>query len=195
MQPLPIHGFVLAGGRSTRMGQDKALMSFRGQPMIALAVEKLKMFCAEVSIAGNREDLQGYAEVVPEARMGEGPAAGVEAGLQVAKQPWAMFLPVDVPLVPAEILRQWAAEVLLRDDVQVSHLFVGVPQPAFCMLRRECLARFSAALEAGDRRLLTLFQAAAGESGVHWVHEVSGPSAGRWFMNVNTPEEMAAALD
>ena len=147
-----------------------------------------------MSIVGNREDLSGYAEVVPEARIGQGPAAGVEAGLQAARQPWAMFVPVDVPLVPAEILRQWAAEVLLRDDLQVSHLFVGVPQPAFCMLRRECLERFSVALEAGDRRLFTLFQGAAGEDGMHWVHEISDPSAERWFMNVNTPEELASAL-
>lgn len=193
MQPLPIHGFVLAGGQSTRMGQDKALMNFRGQPMIAVAVEKLKTFCAEVSIAGNREDLHGYANVVPEVRIGEGPAAGVEAGLQAATQPWTMFLPVDVPLVPAELLQQWAVEVLRRDDIQVSHLFVGVHQPTFCMLRRECFERFNAALRAGDRRLFTLLQSAAGADGAHWIHEVRGDSAARWFTNLNTPEDLAEA--
>ena len=43
-----------------------------------------------------------------------GPAAGIEAGLRRARQEWAMFVPVDVPLVPGELLRRWAEEVLQR---------------------------------------------------------------------------------
>ena len=105
---VPVHGFVLAGGKSSRMGEDKALLRFCGRPMVEIAVEKLRGFCEEVTIAGNREDLAGFAPVVRESRTGVGPAAGVEAGLGAARQEWAMFLPVDVPLVPEELLRRWA---------------------------------------------------------------------------------------
>ena len=73
---LPVHGFVLAGGRSVRMGKDKALLQFSGRPMVKIAVEKLREFCAEVRIAGSREDLSGFAPVVMDESEEAGPAAG-----------------------------------------------------------------------------------------------------------------------
>jgi molybdopterin-guanine dinucleotide biosynthesis protein A len=128
---LPVHGFVLAGGKSSRMGADKALLRFCGRPMVEIAVEKLRGFCAEVTIAGNRGDLAGFAPVVTETRVGVGPGAGIEAGLRVAKEAWAMFIPVDVPFVPEELLRRWAVEAM-RVDMTVSYLGVGRKQPTFC---------------------------------------------------------------
>ena len=121
MNLLPIHGFVLAGGRSSRMGRDKALLQFRGRPMVEIAVEKLRSFCAEVSIAGNREDLSCFAEVVHERRVDEGPGSGIETGLQVCRQEWALFIPVDVPLVPGSLLRRYA-EVVIEMGMAACHL-------------------------------------------------------------------------
>jgi molybdopterin-guanine dinucleotide biosynthesis protein A len=201
---LPVHGFVLAGGKSTRMGGDKALMPFCGRPMVEIAAEKLRSFCAEVSIAGNRDDLAGYADVVHETRLEAGPAAGVEAGLKAARQEWVLFVPVDVPLVPVELLRRWASAVVNegKDGLVMSHLYGVVNQPAFCMLRRECSDRFSAGLDAGERRLSRLlhFQLNAGEFYLtHDMDELYGENrpedelVGRWFANVNTPEDLAEA--
>jgi molybdopterin-guanine dinucleotide biosynthesis protein A len=198
--PFPVHGFVLAGGKSSRMGEDKALLRFCGRPMVEIAVEKLRGFCAEVTIAGNREDLAGFAPVVRETRLEVGPAAGIEAGLGVAAQPWTMFMPVDVPLVPVELLRGWAEAVLAMDGVSASFLHCGRDQPAFCMLRIACGERFSEALDGGERRLQMLLERAS--EGLLWVYDLgemygkSGPAAEasrRWFANVNTPEELAEA--
>jgi molybdopterin-guanine dinucleotide biosynthesis protein A len=196
-QLLPVHGFVLAGGKSSRMGEDKALLRFCGRPMVEIAVEKLRGFCAEVTIAGNREDLAGFAPVVRETRVDVGPAAGIEAGLGAASQPWAMFLPVDVPLVPEELLRRWAVAVLAMDGVVASNLYYGRDQPAFCMLRSACRQRFSEALDGGERRLRVLLERAS--EGFQWVYdldEVHGNGVEereRWFANVNTPQELAEA--
>ncbi len=198
---LPVHGFVLAGGRSTRMGEDKARLQFCGRPMVEIAVEKLREFCASVSIAGNRDDLAGYAPVVHEEQANVGPAAGVDAGLRAATQPWAMFVPVDVPLMPGGLLRRWAASVLRREGLAASHLYYRVDQPAFCMLRRDCADRFSTALEGGERRLSRLLEVAA--EGSHCVQDLdqlyenevcpSIETSERWFMNLNTREELAKA--
>jgi molybdenum cofactor guanylyltransferase len=204
---LPVHGFVLAGGKSSRMGQDKALLPFCGRPMIEIAVEKLREFCAEVSIVGNREDLQVFAPVVREERLNVGPAAGVEAGLFAALQPWTMFIPVDVPLVPLEVLRTWVAAVIEQQAAGygASCLLVNQQrQPAFCMMRRECYGSVTLALERGERRLddILINLDKDKEVGGVWVCDVTklaytpNPTYWDrkfWFSNVNTPQELVEA--
>ncbi|HVG27651.1 MAG TPA: molybdenum cofactor guanylyltransferase, partial [Acidobacteriaceae bacterium] len=138
---LPVHGFVLAGGRSSRMGRDKALLRFKGRPMVEIAVERLRSFCAAVSIVGEREDLAGFGPVVRGERAGAGPAAGLEAGLRASAGAWAMFTPVDVPLVPEDLLRRWAEAVLAREGAGGRLSFLraaGEPHPVMCLLHREC---------------------------------------------------------
>jgi molybdopterin-guanine dinucleotide biosynthesis protein A len=200
-----VHGFVLAGGKSSRMGEDKALLRFCGRPMVEIAVEKLRGFCAEVTIAGNREDLAGFAPVVQETRVGVGPAAGIEAGLRVATQEWAMFMPVDVPLVPGGLLRCWAEAVLERSAAGcgVSYLLVsGDRQPAFCMVRRGYAAQVSRVVESGVHKLAEIWMSLDddGGSGWLWVRDAArfAPKAAPtkldieyWFSNVNTPQELA----
>jgi molybdopterin-guanine dinucleotide biosynthesis protein A len=204
--PLPVHGFVLAGGKSSRMGEDKALLRFCGRPMVEIAVEKLRGFCAEVTIAGNREDLAGFAPVVQETRVGAGPAAGVEAGLRVASQDWAMFIPVDVPLMPVEFLWRWCEEAM-RVGMSVSFLWDRKRKhPAFCLLQRERLGAFTRLLDGGERRLEGLLNLSASADGyASWMYDeyelyggIEDPAPDRetmerWFTNVNTPEELAEA--
>jgi molybdopterin-guanine dinucleotide biosynthesis protein A len=205
--PLPVHGFVLAGGASSRMGEDKALLRFCGRPMVQIAVEKLRGFCAEVAIAGNREDLAAFAPVVREARVDVGPGAGVEAGLFAATQPWAMFIPVDVPLVPGEFLLRYATSVLEMakgGGIALSHLCVAGKQPAFCMMRADKAAAFASALDSGERSLAALLQLSQGGD-VLWVHDLydiygsaqyrvpAADTVERWFWNVNTPQELREA--
>jgi len=202
---LPVHGFVLAGGTSSRMGVDKATLEFCGRPMVEIAVEKLRGFCAEVGIAGNRENLARFAPVAREERVNAGPGAGVEAGLKAARQEWALFVPVDVPLVPAELLRRWCVEAL-RVGMTVSYLGVLNKQPVFCLLRRERLASFTSLLDGGERRLEVLLNAAAtADDCASWMYDerdlygdrnYQGPddeTLAHWFANVNTPQELTEA--
>ncbi len=206
---LPVYGCVLAGGKSSRMGRDKALLRFRGEPMVSIAVAKLRSFCREVAIVGNRDDLAAYAPIVHEQRMDVGPGAGLEAGLMACEQPWALFLPVDVPLVPAGLLRRWAEAVLERATAGCAASFLlvrGERQPAFCMMRRTIMPVLSAALEGGEHRLSELLYAieAAGD-GWLWTPDVAQfapltQTSGREglvvefrFSNVNTPQDLTEA--
>jgi len=206
-----VHGFVLAGGKSSRMGSDKALLEINKRPMIEIAVRKLRGFCAEVSIAGNRDDLAEFAPVVHERRVDTGPAAGIEAGLAACGQPWAMFLPVDVPLVPPQLLRRWAEATVA--DVQEFERTAGSllgcslytrsrAQPAFAMLRPEVVAVISEGLDQGERRIDVLLgnirllygHARYLRADAAWyVRSDQATELGLWFTNVNTPEELAEA--
>lgn len=191
------------------MGTDKALLRLGGAPMVEIAVERLRRFCSTVSVAGSREDLREFAVVVPEGRLLAGPGAGVEAGLAAAVEGWALFTPVDVPFAPAALLCRWAEAVLGRSAGGCAGSFLrvaGERQPAFSMLRTSGLPAVSAALDAGERRLERLLQAAAeGAGGELWVAEaedfarVAGGAGGMevagLFRNLNTPAEFAAAGD
>lgn len=200
---LPVHGFVLAGGKSSRMGRDKALLEFRGRPMVEIAVAKLREFCADVSIAGNRSDLSGFAEVVPEERLDAGPAAGIEAGLKAARQEWALFVPVDVPLVPAELLRSWAWTCSGARGLMASCLYTNESrQPSFCMLRRETLSSVRGGLDRDVRRLESLFDGVRSEFGgasmlrmpaESFVARGLEPMVEVWFANLNAPEDLLQA--
>jgi molybdopterin-guanine dinucleotide biosynthesis protein A len=187
---LPVHGFVLVGGKSLRMGVDKALLPLAGRPMVEIAAAKLREFCADVSVAGNREDLAGYAPVVHEDRVDVGPVAGIEAGLKAATREWVMFVPVDVPLVPGKLLRRWA-EAVMAKGCTASYLLVEErKQPTFCLVRRECAVMVSAAIERGERRMAALL----GELKGLWVCDAAEFGAvERWFLNLNTPQELAEA--
>jgi molybdopterin-guanine dinucleotide biosynthesis protein A len=200
---LPLHGFVLAGGKSSRMGTDKALLRVGGRAMVEIAVEKLRKICAQVSVVGSRDDLGAYAPVVHDLRVGEGPAAGIEAGLAAAREAWVMFVPVDVPLVPEQLLREWAQAVVLDQGCGASVLVVnGVRQPAFCMVRRQCLGVVRDAVERCVRRVNGLLDGIGDDAtlGPLWVCDaarfsVDGTEArmAEWFLNVNTPEDLAEA--
>lgn len=187
------------------MGRDKALLTVRGVPMIEIAMKKLESFCSAVSIAGNRDDLAAFGEIVHETRMNTGPGAGIEAGLYAATEPWAMFIPVDVPLVPAELLRRWCDEAL-SVNMTVSFLGILEKQPAFCLLRRERATSFARLLDEGERRLEVLLNRTADADDVaSWMYDeydlygypdYRGPNQRtleRWFANFNTPEEFAEA--
>ncbi len=201
---LPVHGFVLAGGKSSRMGRDKASLEFRGRSLVLSAVEMLRGFCETVSIAGNRDDLRCLAPVVKDARREVGPAAGMEAGLKACAAPWALFVPVDVPLVPESLLRPWAEAVLGREGsgVRLSTLRAGGQrQPTFCMLHRACAAPLAKALEDGERKLGVVFDRIAAElgPGSMWVLDAesiaaNGLDLAACFTNVNTPEDLAALI-
>lgn len=196
---ISVHGFVLAGGKSLRMGQDKAMLPFCGRPMIEVAVEKLRKICAAVSIAGNRQDLSAFAPVVRETRFEAGPAAGIEAGLNECREPWAMFIPLDVPIIPAWLLRVWVQDVIEGESSGSYLVAEGRPEPAFCILRREVLPMWTEMLDRGERGLEHLLgrvqapgrHAASGVMVAEYAPRTTSLQMKLWFSNVNTPQELA----
>jgi molybdopterin-guanine dinucleotide biosynthesis protein A len=184
------------------MGRDKALLPFLGKPLVEIAVEKLRTFCPDVSIAGNREDLEPYAPIAHETRTGIGPGAGLEAALLASRQPWILMIPVDVPLVPADLLERWVREIIQNPGFCGSFLITnGVPQPAFALLHQRCTGAVTASLDAREQRLTSLLYAADGaDLGVMYAMNVNQFAPGAtereiefWFSNLNTPQEFAEA--
>ena len=184
------------------MGQDKALLPLCGTPLIEIALAKLRPFCSDVSILGSRDDLRAYAPVVHDLRNGIGPGAAFEAALRASKRAWNLFVPVDVPLIPAEILTRWASEILDETFCGTSFLVVGQDrQPAFSMLHAKCADSISRALDRGERRLNGLLDApdaddvgsACPKNVERFAANATAAQLKFWFSNINTPQEHAAA--
>lgn len=177
-------GFVLAGGRSSRMGRDKALLEIDGETLVARAVGSLKEVCAEVAIAGGGAELARFARVVPDVAPGCGPLGGIVSALAETPFQWNLFLAVDVPFVPKEVWRRLlgqaensgAAAVMARVGEQVHPLCAAYSRRALRVLREE--------LDAGRWKVAD----AVGAAGFIDYADFDVPE---WFRNVNTPEDLA----
>lgn len=157
-----VGGYVLAGGRSTRMGRDKALLEFAGRPLVQHAVLKLRRLTDDVSILSDRSELAAFAPLVPDLRVGCGPLGGIEAALAHTRHDWILVLPVDMPFLPTVVLERWSRRVVAHPSTRIAFFTVnGLPQAALCMLHREVAPLVTLAAEEGRFKLSSAFEAAA----------------------------------
>jgi molybdopterin-guanine dinucleotide biosynthesis protein A len=104
-------GFVVAGGKSRRMGADKALLPWEGSTLLDHAIARLRAVCDEVVVLSGSEPRytdRGVPVVVdrdPEA----GALGGVASGLEALDEGRGLFLGVDLPFVPVALLRHLLA--------------------------------------------------------------------------------------
>ena len=179
-------GFLLAGGRSSRMGRDKAQLTFGGEPLVKIGLEKLKVVCPEVAIAGGSEDLARFGRVVPDGRLNCGPLGGIVSALEQSSFEWNLFLPVDTPFVPVACLRSLLFAAARFPGVCVMARVGGEPQPLCAVYSRKALAVLRRELYEGRWKISKAIEAAG------MVKMVEFENAG-WFANLNTPEEFAEA--
>jgi molybdopterin-guanine dinucleotide biosynthesis protein A len=216
---LPISGYVLAGGRSSRMGTDKSLLPLAGKPLIAHAVTKLRRICADVHILSANPALAPYAPLVSDLHPNCGPVGGIEAALTHSPHDWVLILPVDVPFLPTAILQGWASATVDPAETNRAAMLTadGRTQPAICLLHREILPSIAAAVALEEHKLLSVLEASVEVLALqhnqplepllrktpidHFVGHNQDLSitpaqlATRhlWFANLNTPEDFALA--
>ena len=199
---LDIEGFVLAGGRSQRMGRDKALIEVEGQPLVLVALEKLRTVSRKQRIAGTRPDLAAFAPVIDDLHAGCGPLSGMEAALRATDSDLNIFMAVDVPFLPVEFLQWMMARAVLTQALATIPTVLAYPQPLCAVYHQDLCPAITRALErqeykvmrvileAGEalRRPVDLFSMEAvcptqrrwpAHSPVH-----------RWFQNLNSPEDL-----
>jgi molybdopterin-guanine dinucleotide biosynthesis protein A len=166
--PLEIGGYVLAGGKSFRMGSDKALLQLGGKPLIEHAVRKLRRICTDVHILagepGRHDALAAYAPLVHDLHPGSGPVGGIEAALAHSRHEWNLILPVDVPFLPSAFLAWWARTICGRRSMRIrvaSFTVSGVAQSTCLMIHRDAAPFLTLATARGELRLLPALESAA----------------------------------
>jgi molybdenum cofactor guanylyltransferase len=177
---------VLAGGRSTRFGSDKALAPFRGEPLVAHVVRAMSARFAEVLVVA--KDARRYASfgaaTASDASALQTPLAGIEAGLAACGSELAFVCAADMPFAADDRLLD-ALFALAADCDAVVPVNGGVRQPLCAVYRRDtCLAAAREALRlgaVGPKRMLDSVRTAL----VEWPDE-------RPFLDADTAEALAA---
>jgi molybdopterin-guanine dinucleotide biosynthesis protein A len=199
-------GFVLAGGRSSRMGEDKALVQLGGQPLVAHALGILRQAGLAASVAGSRSPLAAFAPVVEDSQSDLGPLGGVCAAFSSTSVRWAVFLPIDLPLLPASLVAFLLDHVRLTGSAVTLCSVNGYPQTFPVVVDRATLPALEIALASGHRGCFSALQAASASlsqpmsvlavemlvQAGQVAHPDSLPAA-RWFLNVNAPADLRRA--
>jgi molybdopterin-guanine dinucleotide biosynthesis protein A len=188
-----VAAFILAGGKSSRMGTDKAFVVLNGQTLLERALELARSVTSNVYIVGSPEKFAAFAPVVEDAFPECGPLAGIHAALRASSAQVNLILAVDVPFASAELLRYLLARA--RESAAVAFVpKAGGWQPLCAVYRREFSEVAEPALRDGRYKITTLFDSVETETIDQQELEAAGFS-GEMFRNLNTPADLEWARE
>ncbi|HVJ49750.1 MAG TPA: molybdenum cofactor guanylyltransferase [Desulfitobacterium sp.] len=185
---LEMTGILLAGGKSSRMGKNKAFLEVNGKPLIERNLELLKSIFTEVFISSNTPELYNcYREKVVQDRYpGSGPLGGLHACLEEVRTEYAFFVACDIPMLDPELIR-FMASLTEAYECVVPQTEDGL-HPLFAFYNKSCLLRIEEFLQAGHFKVIDLIP----QLSVRYVQEKELARFGDprlLLCNVNTPEE------
>ena len=178
-------GIVLAGGASSRMGRDKALLEARGGILPALAARRLAAVCAEVAVADAGRGLLPGLPSLPDGP-GRGPAAGILGGAAAYPGRRLLVLACDLPRVPAALLAELARPP--EADWVIPRWSGGV-EPLCALYGPAALAALGRRVERGRLALHALFEEGLAARVLEGEELARFGEPGEIFLNLNTPED------
>ena len=178
---------ILAGGKSSRMGEDKSLIRLGGITILELLARQLKPLVAEVLVSSNDPASHGFLglPLVPDERPDCGPIMGILSGLSAARNEKVLFTPCDIPGLPAEfilslLIRAESADLVMALDEQ------GRYEPLLAVYSRSLVPVIRTLVVAGERRIVSIL----GLPGIKTEFvSLAGQS---WYRNLNSPEDLLA---
>jgi len=188
-----ITAVILAGGTSSRMGSNKALLTVDGAPLIEGIYRTLARLFREVILVTNTPGEYTFlpCPMVGDRYPGAGPMAGLHAGLLASREDRIFLTACDTPFLSPDVIRMICAVDGEYDAVVP--VGPGGKEPLQALYRRRCLAMVEQALEQGDGKLLNLLDRL--RTRLVTPEELAViPDAAVSFCNVNTPEEYATLV-
>jgi len=184
-----VSGIILVGGRSRRMGEDKALLEIAGKPLFKRVLDLFTACFDKVQLVGDRGErftglsLPIFADIYPGSSLG-----GLYTGLLHARTGYIFVAPCDLPFPNGKLLRYICS---LRDgfDAVVPESPRG-PEPLFALYSGNCLLPMQKLLETGNLRIRDLYPHVRVRY-VPYDELAHLDEEGRSFLNINTPHELA----
>jgi molybdenum cofactor guanylyltransferase len=187
-----VAAFVLAGGRSSRMGRDKAFLEIDGRTLLERTLEILRWLTDDVRIVGPKGKFSPYGTVVEDRYRDRGPLGGIQAALAGTERELNLIVSVDTPFIDPEFLR------FLVDKSREAQTLVSLPRvgerlQTLCAVYRRGFAPYAEqALERGENKI----ESAIGSLTIALIGEDDLRKFAfdpRMFENLNTPEDLERA--
>lgn len=176
-----ITGVVLAGGESSRMGEDKSQMLFQQKKLIEYSLKALENCCKERLISSNNQKLSSYGlKLIPDKQHKTGPISGIQAALENAKTDYVIILPCDSPMVKPAFVDYLISKISVGVDAWVPK-YHNQLEPLFAIYHKRILPIVEQQIKNQDYRLTHLLEKIKTET-----FEVEDRSC---FVNINTPED------
>ncbi|MFO7600669.1 MAG: molybdenum cofactor guanylyltransferase [Candidatus Desulfacyla sp.] len=184
-----VTGVVLAGGRSSRYGKNKALVKIEGVPLIERALHTMGSIFDHVVIITNTPEEYAYLQVpmFQDIIKGLGPLGGIYTGLKSIPDPAGFFVACDMPFLNPCLIRHMVA---IRDDFDVVVPRIsGWVEALHGLYAKRCEGSIERLIHSGTYQIFQFFSAVS-------VRFVDEDEVKRWdpdlrsFFNINTPEEL-----
>ncbi|MDQ0048849.1 molybdopterin-guanine dinucleotide biosynthesis protein A [Paenibacillus polymyxa] len=204
---MKVTGIIVAGGRSRRMGRDKALLEIDGATMLERMYTTLQQAAQRVVVV-TRDD-QGYGlsgmETVSDVFPGMGPLSGIHAGLSASNTEWGVVVACDMPFVQPEVLHDLLAVTKKWTELQGTRepaLQAVIPSmdgrihPLLAVYHRSVLPSAEECLRSGRLRLTDWLD----KLNVRYatVEDLPGVSEDMWHkavFNMNNPQDYQLAIE
>ena len=119
---MELTGIILAGGKSSRMGQDKGLTDFRGKPLIQYSIDILKQFTDQILISSNNPEYIRFGyPLISDIYQDCGPIGGLHATLSASKTDWNVVLGCDTPFIKADLILSMTDIINNQDAIIPKH--------------------------------------------------------------------------
>jgi phospholipid/cholesterol/gamma-HCH transport system ATP-binding protein len=190
-----VTAFILAGGKSTRMGAEKAFVTLNGRSLLERMLDVVKTVTPDVRIIGDAQKFSQFAPTVEDIFRDCGPLGGIHAALRASPSELNLILAVDLPLVSTALLQYLItrAQSAPGASATVPHA-AGGWQPLCAVYRREFADAAESVLRSGRYKIDELFDVVKTQR----VEEEDLASAGfspEIFRNLNTKEEVEDATE
>jgi molybdenum cofactor guanylyltransferase len=183
---------VLAGGKSTRMGSDKAFSELGGRTLLARTLDLAASIGSPVKIVGEPTKFARFGSVVEDIYHEHGPLGGIQAALASTATELNLILAVDLPFLRPEFLQYLISRARESSAVVTVPRALGGLQPLCAVYRREFSQISERSLRAGKNKIDSLFT----ELETLMIDEREIRNAGfseEIFRNVNTPDDWKEA--
>ena len=147
-----VNGYILAGGKSSRMGTDKGLLLFNGKPIIQQVIEQLRPALNKMVIVSNNPEYEKLGlEVIGDLIKDIGPAGGIHAALSHTHSRKIFIVSCDMPFVTTEAVK-YIVQSASYSQITLP-LYQRKLEPLFGVYSKECLPHWQQLIELGIIKL------------------------------------------
>jgi len=183
---MQITAIILAGGQSSRMGTDKAMLQINGKTLLENAIEICRPVCNKILISSNNPDHDKFGyQIVPDEIKNCGPIGGIYSCLKKSETDWNFIISVDTPFVTGEFIRFLTSQTDNYNVVVPVHH--GEKEPLITLYHKNCLPVIENQLAIQQfkiHNLIALLNTRFSDTN-HWVEKVPF-----LFKNLNHPEDL-----